>query len=291
MKNKLKTTIGALLLLAFTVIAPMHAQNKVLIVGIDGCRPDALTAAQTPNIDKLIKKGAWTMSAQTATISNSGPCWTSMLTGVWFDKHKVTTNGYKNPNLAEYPHFFHRVKEQKPNLKTYSVVNWQPIHKILQEGDADIYNDLSNDENVTRRVVELLRDDNPDAVFVQLDEVDGAGHSHDYGPTIEKYLAAIEKADGEVGAMIAAIKDRETYRKENWLILVTTDHGGSNYGHGRDIPEHTTIFYIAQGKRVKKGKIKHPVNVTDIAVTAMQHLGIDMNNEWNLDGKVSGMKK
>lgn len=290
MKNKLKITIGALLVFAFTVFAPIHAQNKVLIIGIDGCRPDALMAAQTPNMDKLMKKGAWTLSAQTATISISGPCWSSMLTGVWFDKHKVTTNGYENPNVAEYPHFFNRVKEQKPNLKTYSVVNWQPIHKILQEGDADIYNHLTTDENVTRLVVELLRDDNPDVMFVQLDEVDGAGHSHDYGPTIEKYLAAIEKADGEVGEMIAAIENRQTYRKENWLVLVTTDHGGSNFGHGQNIPEHTTIFYIAHGKDVKKGEIKHPVNVTDIAVTAMQHLGIDLKNEWNLDGKVSGMK-
>ncbi len=290
MKNSLKSLLLGVLIVMITAFQSLHAQNKVLIIGIDGCRPDALTAAQTPNIDKLQKGGAWSLTAKTAAISVSGPCWSSMLTGVWPEKHQVVSNEYNNPNVAEYPHFFHRVKAQKPELKTYSVVNWNPIHKILQEGDADIYNYLTTDENVTGRVVELLRDDNPDVLFVQLDEVDGAGHKHDYGPGIEKYLAAIEKADSEVGEMISAIKNRETYHKENWLVLVTTDHGGSNFGHGKDIPEHTTIFYIANGKDVKQGEIRQKVNVTDIAVTAMRHLGVKIKKEWNLDGKVAGLK-
>ena len=55
---------------------PTHAQdgniNKVLIIGIDGCRPDALLAAETPNMDKLRKSGAYTFKARTDEISSSG---------------------------------------------------------------------------------------------------------------------------------------------------------------------------------------------------------------------------
>ncbi len=266
-----------------------NAQNKVLIIGIDGVRPDCLLKAETPNLDGLWKNGTYSFSAKTDPISSSGICWTGMLTGVWHEKHNVTDNEYTNPNIAEYPHFYHRVKQQKPDMKLYSVVNWSPIHKILQEGDADIANYLLTDEKVTNRVADLLQNDNPDAMFVQLDEVDGAGHKYDYSVNSAEYLQAIQKADTLVGKMISAIQNRETYSDENWLVLVSTDHGGSNMGHGKDIPDHTTIFYIANGNEVKKGEIKQQVNVIDVAVTAMQHLGIQVKDSWNLDGKVVGL--
>jgi len=267
----------------------LQAQNKVLIIGIDGCRPDALLAAETPNIDKLWKNGAYSFSAKTDEISSSGICWTGMLTGVWHEKHNVTTNAYKNPNIAEYPHFFRRVKEEKPELKTFSVVNWSPIHKILQEGDADISNYLLTDDKVAKRVADLLSNDNPDVMFVQLDDVDHAGHKYDFSPESKKYLKAIEKSDKQVGVILKALYERGNYNEENWLILVSTDHGGSEFGHGKDIPEHTTIFYIASGEDVKKGEIEQQVNVIDVAVTALKHLNIDIKKEWNLDGRVAGL--
>jgi len=170
--------VTAVLIAAFFSLV-LNAQNKVLIIGIDGCQPDCLLKAKTPNLDGLWKNGAYSFSAKTDPISSSGICWTAMLTGVWHEKHNVISNEYKNPNIAEYPHYYRRVKQQKPVLKLYSVVNWSPIHKILQEGDADIANYLLTDDKVTKRVVDLLENDNPDAMFVQLDEVDGAGHKHD----------------------------------------------------------------------------------------------------------------
>lgn len=266
----------------------LNAQNKVLIIGIDGVRPDCLLKAKTPNLDKLWQNGAYSFSAKTDPISSSGICWTAMLTGVWHEKHNVLDNDYTNPNLAEYPHFYHHAKEQKPDLKLFSVVNWSPVHKILQNGDADIAGNFLTDEKVTDRVTDLLQNDNPDAMFVQLDEVDHAGHEYVYSVNSEQYLAAIEKADTLVGKMISAIQNRKTNNSENWLILVSTDHGGSEKGHGKDIPDHTMIFYIANGKNVKKGELKQQVNVVDVAVTAMKHLGIQINDSWKLDGKVVG---
>jgi predicted AlkP superfamily pyrophosphatase or phosphodiesterase len=94
----------------------MQGQNKVLIIGIDGCLLDALLETNTKNLDVLWKNGAYTFKAKTDDLSWSGVCWTGMLTGVWKEKHKVYSNEYKNPNIKEYPHFFRHVKQQKPNL-------------------------------------------------------------------------------------------------------------------------------------------------------------------------------
>jgi predicted AlkP superfamily pyrophosphatase or phosphodiesterase len=289
MKIKSKVHFIILLIAVLFFNNVLQAQNKVLIIGIDGCRPDAMLAAETPNLDALWQNGAYSFSAKTDPISSSGICWTGMLTGVWHEKHNVVSNKYKNPNIAEYPHFFRRVKAQKPELKTFSVVNWSPIHKIFQEGDADIVNYLLTDDKVTKRVADLLRNDNPDVMFVQLDEVDHAGHEYDFIPESKKYLKGIEKSDKQVGTILKALYERENYEQENWLVIVSTDHGGSDFGHGKDIPEHTTIFYIASGKDVNKGEIEQQVNVIDVAVTALKHLDINIEKGWNLDGKVVGL--
>lgn len=266
----------------------LKAQNKVLIIGIDGCRPDALLKAETKNIDKLWKNGAYSFNAKTDEISSSGICWTGMLTGVWHEKHRVVSNEYDNPNIGEYPHFFHRIKEQKPELKTFSVVNWNPIHKILQENDADYSAEFSNDKMVSKHVAKILKHGDVDVMFVQLDHVDHAGHIYDYVSNSKKYLKAIKKSDIQVGEMVNVLKKRLNYKDENWLIIVSTDHGGSDFGHGKDIPEHTTIFYIASGNGVRKGEIEKQVNVIDVAVTALKHLGIEIKEDWKLDGKVAG---
>ena len=46
-------------------------ENKVLIIGVDGSRPDAILKANTPNIDSLWKNGAYSFKAKTDEISFS----------------------------------------------------------------------------------------------------------------------------------------------------------------------------------------------------------------------------
>ena len=268
----------------------VQAQNKVMVIGIDGTRPDALLTAHTPNLDGLWQNGAYSFRAKTDPLSWSGVCWTSMLTGVWKEKHKVYSNSYKNPNVKEYPHFFRRAREQRPDLKTYSIANWKPVHNILQENDAVETVHKKTDAAVTKQVIKTLKNTDVDVLFLHLDNVDHAGHKYGYVLENKKYIGAIEKTDKKVGEIIKALKKRKDYEKENWLILVSTDHGGSGKAHGKDTPEHTTIFYIASGKEVYQGEILKEVNVVDVAVTALRHLKIDIKDEWQLDGKPSGLK-
>jgi len=225
----------------------------------------------------------------TDEISSSGPSWTAMLTGVWHDKHNVVSNSYEDPNLEAYPHFFRRIREQKPELKTYSVVNWEPIHKILGEQDASHASSPNSDNRVAAKASGLLKHEDVDVMFVQLDHVDHAGHTHDFSPDSKKYLKAIEKADHQVGRMINALEKRKNIARENWLIIVSTDHGGSEFGHGKNIREHRTIFFITSGKDASRGEIRGDVNVVDVAATAMEYLGIDIKDEWQLDGRGAGL--
>lgn len=283
--------VGTFIILTLILFQEAKAQNKVLIIGIDGCRPDALLEADTENLDGLWKNGAYSFQTKTDALSSSGICWTGMLTGVWHDKHGVVSNAYNNPNTEEFPHFFKRIKEEKPDLKAYSVVNWNPIHNILPESQAEGIKHKIFDSWVASAGNKILKKEDTDVLFLQFDNVDHAGHSTGFSKENKKYLKAIEKTDNKIGRLLRTIEKRKNYKKENWLILVSTDHGGSGLEHGKDIPEHTTIFYIASGEDTKKGEIEKQVNVIDIAVTALQHVGIEIKEEWKLDGKVSGLKQ
>jgi len=142
---------------------------------------------------------------------------------------------------------------------------------------------------VASKVASILEHKDVDVIFVQLDEVDGAGHRHDYTVKSKKYLKAIERSDLQLGTMVSALEQRPTIKNENWLIILSADHGGSDFGHGKNIPEHTTVFYIAWGKSAVKGEIQQDVGVVDVAVTALYHLGIPAKEAWNLDGRVAGL--
>ena len=277
--------------------------KHVLIIGIDGCRSDALQAAKAPNIQSLARNGTACYRAfaggklgtktQQATIS--GASWSSILTGVWVDKHQSPDNKFVNPNFKQvvdgrivgYPHFFTRIKERYPNCYLASIVNWKPINeKILTDAD---YQDSGDDAAVARQCAALLLGDrNPAVVFLQFDELDGAGHANGYGPEIPEYLAAIEKLDGQVGTVLNAMRKRPNLAREDWLVLVTADHGGFKKGHGGQTPEERTVFLIANGGGYARRVVDAEWGIVAIPPTVFRHLSIAVDPAWGWESAAFG---
>ncbi|MFZ4575538.1 MAG: alkaline phosphatase family protein, partial [Phycisphaerales bacterium] len=105
--------------------APAEAQvvRKVLVIGVDGMRPDALQAANAPTFDSLIAAGAYSGLCAAEDITISGPGWSSILTGVHRNKHGVTDNSFAGANYGAYPHFFRRLQETC-EASTVSIAQW-----------------------------------------------------------------------------------------------------------------------------------------------------------------------
>jgi predicted AlkP superfamily pyrophosphatase or phosphodiesterase len=257
---------------------------KVLMIGIDGCRPDALLAAETPNLDALIADGALSVEAQTCAITSSGPSWSSLLTGTWPAKNGVTDNSFEGARFDRYPHVFVHVKAERPEMSTASFAHWAPIDEQIVAG-ADLARACGSAQEVEQEAVRLLSEGNPDFLFLHLDDVDHAGHEKGYSVDIPEYLAAISTADDHIGAVLTAVRQRPRYAQEDWLVLVTTDHGGSGTSHGQDIPAHRTIFLIVSGPSVLEETIEPAPGIVDAAATALYHLGIELDPAWELDGR------
>ncbi|MDO5977450.1 alkaline phosphatase family protein [Flavivirga spongiicola] len=239
--------------------------KKVLIIGIDGCRPDAITAANTPNLDALIANGTYSLDARNIKTTFSGPGWSSMLTGVWEDKHGVTDNSFNGSNFSNYPHFFKYIEESNPVYRTVSVSQWHPINDkiVLAHADATS-NAQDSSEDVKNKAVTELGVEDLTTLFVHFDDVDHAGHGSGFSPTNPNYLTAIETVDHAIGSVITALKGRANYSKENWLILVSTDHGGLGTSHGGNSEEERTIFVIASGDTVPKKEIAKTTTQTTV---------------------------
>ncbi|QQS30501.1 MAG: alkaline phosphatase family protein [Sphingobacteriales bacterium] len=263
MKNRSVFAVKLLLFLFAFQTAYSQNQNKVLILGIDGCRGDALQAANTPNLDQLLEHGVYSYDAFTHSPTWSGAGWSSMLTGVWETKHNVYNNAFTSPNYAQYPHFIQRVETIHPELNTASVCHWSPINTIINTLCDEEYN-YSTDLEVKNKSVEILNTGNPDVLFVDFDDVDLNGHVHGFDPGVAAYLNAIQITDGYCGEILTALYNRPTYNSENWLILVSTDHGGNTNGHGGPSFEERNIFVIAHRDNLPPQQIVRQTILQDI---------------------------
>jgi predicted AlkP superfamily pyrophosphatase or phosphodiesterase len=283
----------------------IEKSKHVLILGIDGVRPDALKVANTPNIDSLIANGTYAANTdiiaprETTSDTVSGPGWSNLLTGVWSDKHGALDNDFKGTHYDRYPHFFARLKEAQPKAFTASISTWKPIEaKIVSAADINVDYEQkdkdyqASDKKVTGRALDVLSENSPTAIVVYFGQVDETGHKHGFHPSVPEYIAAIERVDGHVGEVIAGVHGRKSFANEDWLTIVCTDHGGQgkNHGGGRTTPEIRNVFLVVSGDAAAKGVVETPTYQVDVVGTALQHLGVAPKDEWKLDGKAIGLK-
>ncbi len=246
----MKKYLLPILILLLPLVVLAQSTKKVLIIGIDGCRSDALQAAETPNLDKLIAKGIFSPDAINDDITISGPSWSAILCGVWSDKHLVTNNSFNGSDYDSYPHVFKHLNDFDPNLNTVSICRWGPINDFIVQDHADFKWNTSSDLEVATEAATYFAQNDPDVMFLHFDDVDHAGHGHGFAITVPEYRAAIEDVDAHVGTVIEALEQRPNYPNEDWLVLVTTDHGGIGTSHGGSSIEEENVFIIASGNYI-----------------------------------------
>jgi hypothetical protein len=243
------------LILIFPLLAISQNTHKVLIIGVDGCRADALQVANTPNIDALISNGVFSPDALNDDITISGPGWSAILCGVWSDKHLVTGNNFSGNNYATYPPVFKHIEDTDPSLNTASICHWAPINNSIVQNHADFKMNVTTDAAVSSEAVDYISQNDPDLIFLHFDDVDHAGHSHGFSPNVPQYITAIEIVDSQIEPIITAIEARPNYASEDWLILLSSDHGGVGNSHGGTSIEHQNVVAIASGNSIAQSEI------------------------------------
>jgi hypothetical protein len=291
--------------MAFAPGMPARADNRVLVIGIDGAGGRFLRDANTPNIDALIAGGSvrYDFLNEGALVSNppggygaSGANWSTIATGASAMHHGVQDNSFSGSRFNTYPHFFKYIKDHDPSLYTASIVAWEPINgQILANQYADLERHFPNqssanqDALVRDATIELLSRSDPNAIFLHFDQVDAAGHGNGWGTL--PYYAALQTVDRHIGDIMTAVNARPGVLagNEDWLVIITADHGGQGTGH--DASQglvNWEVPFVLSGDGAPDGELLPQGTLRDVVPTALWHLGIDPF-ALNLDGTVRGL--
>jgi len=264
-----------------TSTPPTFAVRRVLIISIDGLRPDAINLAPMPYLLSLMLKSAYSLSAQTVQPNTTLPAHTSMLTGLCVLKHNVRWNEYIPQNgyaigtdLFDLAH--------AAGYKTVMYVGKEKLRQITEPQSTDIFQFVDrpgstyvDDILMTQLLTNFPQDFG--LMFVHLADVDTAGHDTRW--LSRKQLDTAYIADQEINRLLNAL-DKYNLRNET-LVIITADHGGNGENHVENIPENRTIPWIISGPGVQPQKLTTRIHITDTAATAAFALGLQIPKEWD----------
>jgi hypothetical protein len=290
--------------------------KKAVLIIIDGVSADVLERVETPHLDEMIGEGNYTRAyvggkrggySESPTIS--APGYNHILTGTWSNKHNVRDNDINDPNY-NYWNIFRLIKHRHPKKRTAIYSSWLDNrtklagHDLPEAGNVsiDIHYDGFEldtaafpheegyvqriDEHVSRKAAESIRKQGPDLSWVYLWYPDSAGHDH--GET-EVMFDAIRAADRQVGRIWEAVRHRMEHYHEEWLVIVTTDHGRrlpDGRGHGGQSARERTIWIVTSIPGTNRYFSEARPGAVDIYPTISRFMGIDLpaGLEKELDG-------
>lgn len=240
-------------------------EKKAIVIGYDGCRADTLSLAQNKDnsaVLRLADTGSLVISycggvnypAINRQATSTAPGWCSMLTGEWASVHGVKDNGIEKSN--DYPTLLTTLVEDGKADDSAFYVSWgghfngdgttyilekryneekgNPVSFVCASGDEGTFENVMND---------VTADDCSDFIFSIFEFCDHLGHDTGFNLQNPDYTGAFADAENDAMQIIDAIESRATYETEDWLIIITSDHGGYNTGHGAmSIQERMTFI-------------------------------------------------
>lgn len=304
--------IGGLLIVIMingcNATAPIPAKTpKAIFIIVDGIPADVLERTDTPHMDEIAGGDGYTRSyvggevggsSESPTISAVG--YNSLITGTWANKHNVYDNDIEDPDY-QYWDIFRIAKAHDASLQTAIFSTWLENrtrlvgdglaaaggHKLDYhfdgfEHDTDRFpHDLLRtyirniDELVSNEAARYIEEHGPDLSWVYLEFTDDVGHA--FGDSAEQ-AEAISIMDGNVGKIWNAVKKRQEAHDEDWLIVVTTDHGrdqGSGKDHGGQTDRERTTWIVTNSANLNDRFANSP-SVVDILPSIVRHLDLEM---------------
>lgn len=235
---------------------PIPAVEHVVLISVDGLRPDLALRANMPTLRKMLTDGAYTFWAKTTEVSITLPSHTSMVTGVTPNKHGVTWNDDLPPGEKTYPRYPTVMEMAKDAGYTTAMVAGKSKFSALDKPGTLTYSFVpSRDVGVfdagiiASRVEDLISSHPPDLLFIHLPDVDMAGHHDGWGSPGQ--IVAIERTDAALARIFAAL-DRAAIRQST-VVILSADHGGAGFTHGPDDTRSRHIPWIIAGPGVRHG--------------------------------------
>jgi len=219
---------------------PAHTPASVLLISLDGVRPDYLGRGDTPHLDQLAATGVRAEWMRPVYPSLTFPNHYSMITGLYPDHHGIVHNSMRDAELGRFT-LNHRdavsdgrwwggepvwVTAERAGLPT-ATLSWPGSEAAIQGVRPTRWFPFNGERPIPERaqlVLEWLLE--PDATrprFATLyfEHPDSAGHHH--GPHSPEVRAAMREVDAAIGALIEGLHTHG--RRDLVNIIIVSDHG------------------------------------------------------------------
>jgi len=290
-------------ILALFPICGFADRPKAVVVLIDGIPADVVERVATPNLDDIAGEDGYTRAyvggtpgedSESPTVS--AVSYNSLLTGTWSNKNNVWTNLILMPNYA-YWDMFRLAKHHDSELQTALFSTWTDNRtKLLGDGleeaggfKLDRYFDgfeldeerFPHDDEATYirdidivvadSAAQVIESDGPDLSWVYLQYSDDVAHFHGDSAELDGVLRFM---DEQVGKIWTAVQRRQAANSEDWMILITTDHGrdaDTGKGHGGQTERERTIWIATNSAQLNARYHQNPA-IVDILPSVATHL-------------------
>ena len=304
-----KIILCILIFLSLVTISNAKIRKVVYIVA-DGIPADYVERVHPKTIFEIAQQGAYSRAytggeidgySQTPTISAIG--YTNILTGTWMNKHNVNGNDNLKPN---YPYWslFRIAKEQPRKVTTGLFSSWTDNRTVLIGANKPETNNLyidyvadgydidkvnypkkkddlqifDIDSTVAEKAALCIKEKAPDLSWVYFWYTDDAFHIYGDGEYSDFYL---NKTDKLIAKIWESVQYREKNFDEEWLVIVTTDHGReeTGHGHGGQTERERTVWISTNLKAVNQHFHSPDLSLVDINPTICHYLGFQLPQE------------
>ncbi len=249
--------------------------EKVILILVDGMRPDGMMQCGHPFPQKLLDVSTYTLNARTVIPSVTLPCHMSLFHSVDPDRHGVTTNTYM-PQVRPVAGMFDQFDKQ--GKKCAFFYTWEELRDLSRPDHLHTalcinqHKQEGTDYKITDAAIAYIKEELPDFTFLYLGETDERG-GHSHGWMSPEYMQCVHHAYDCIQKVYENLP-------EGYTMIVTADHGGHARTHGTTDPQDMTTPLVIHGPRFEKGKVLETASIKDIATTTAALLGCEPAPEW-----------
>ena len=258
--------------------------RRVIVVVLDGLRPDAITCFNLTHLQRAMQGGAHTLGGTTVTPSVTAAAMTSLFTGVPPRLHGVESDRFHIPSprrnlqpmtqrvaeaglpvsvfMAEIPYLFRGLAKR--------------FARVAGVEDANFAGNTAPEIVMGAR--HRLATQRRGLMLFHWPDADRAGHAH--GWMSEPYAEAARRMDATFGLLAALC---EIGRDPGTLLIALADHGGGGVKHDDHDSPHPldrTIPIVLAGGNVQAGELAPFASLLDVPPTVLWSLGISIPASW-----------
>jgi arylsulfatase A-like enzyme len=256
---------------------PTTAIRRVIIVVLDGLRPDAIDAFDLSNIRAMAVSGASTMSARTVSPSCTWPAMTSLISGLPPETHGILRDTPHVPRpktpLEPLPALLSRAGYHSAVFMRALPALYRGTARLISRGlgFAEARFGGATAEEVTMAASRNLRSQERGLIVMHWADADQAGESR--GWMTPEYGDACRRLDSALGLLM---KVTSCNSDPHTLVIALADHGGGGVtvnDHSEEHPLNWTIPLILGGGSVRQTRLEE-AHLLDVPATAAWALGV-----------------